>query len=74
MARRQERYTALDTNFKDFAENRGARWCMQFNEVFKRNLQFLGRNKNAISAVFFNSTFISLLILSLYWKIGIWPE
>ena len=47
---------------------------MQFTEIFKRNWKFLTRNRKNVTGVIFNSSFIALLVLSVFWKVGEWPE
>lgn len=71
---REQRYVDIDTNFKDFAENRGVGFLKQFKEIFVRNWIFLMRNKRALGGIFFNSIFFSLLILALFWHVGTFPD
>lgn len=35
---------------------------------------FLVRNRKSLAAVIFNSTLISLLLLSVYWNVGVFPD
>jgi hypothetical protein len=74
MTTRTSRYSTIKTDFNDFAEKRGSSFCVQFSQVFRRNMLFLMRNKKSMAAVFFNSTLISLLLLSLYWNVGVFPD
>ena len=74
MDTRNDKYSEIDTNFQDFAENRSSGFWIQFKEIFKRNVQFMLRNKKALSAIFFNSFIISMMILAVYWQIAKWPD
>lgn len=71
---RQERYSEIDTNFMDFAENRKAGFCRQFCMIFDRNLKFLVRNPRTLAAVVFNALFISILILLVFQGTGNFPH
>lgn len=71
---RENRYHDIDTNFQDFAENRGVGVFKQNYEIFVRNWYFLMRNKRALGGVVFNSVFFSLMILALFWNIGVFPD
>jgi len=42
--------------------------------VFIRNLKYLTRNRKAFAAIVFNSLIISLMIMSVFWKIGTFPD
>lgn len=71
---RTSRYSTVDTNFRDFAENRGAGFLRQFKEVFVRNWLFLNRNRRALGGIIFNSFFIALIMLSIYWHVADFPD
>lgn len=71
---RSGRYSDIDTNFRDFAENRGAGFSRQFKEIFVRNWLFLNRNKRALFGILFNSFFVALMMLSIYYQIGVFPD
>jgi len=43
---------------------------VQFREIFMRNLTYMLRNPRTLNAAFFNSVFIALLILALFYKVG----
>jgi hypothetical protein len=64
----------LKVTFSEFAKNRQAGFVAQLCLIAARNFKFLTRNHMAIAAVFVNSIGLSLLILSLYWKVGKLPE
>jgi hypothetical protein len=74
MNTRTSRYSTINTNFKDFEENRGSSFCVQFTQIFRRNMLFLVRNRKSMAAVIFNSTLISLLLLSVYSNVGVFPD
>ncbi len=40
----------------------------QFSELFKRNMSYLFRNPAVIRMTFFNTVFVALLVLALFWK------
>ena len=42
--------------------------------VFKRNFKFMLRNRKGIIAIVFNSTFIALLMLSVWYNTGYIPS
>ena len=42
----------------------------QFVEIFKRNLTYLLRNPATIRMTFLNTTFVALLVLALFYKVG----
>ena len=71
---RASRYSEIDTNFADFAESRSASFFVQFWEIFVRNLKYLTRNRKAFFAIVANSLIISLMVLSVFWKIGTFPD
>lgn len=71
---RNTRYSNLDTNFQDFAENRSQGVCTQTKEIFIRNCKFLLRDKKSFASIFFNSLFISLIMLSVYHGVGKYPD
>ena len=65
-----KQYQGIETNFRDFAENRSSGFLKQFIEIFKRNFLSILRNKKALAGVVGNSVFISLLILSVFYQVG----
>ena len=71
---RMDRYNDIDTNFQDFAENRGASFPKQVKEIYLRNWAFLTRNRNFLFGIFVQSFFISFLMDSIWWKLGDFPD
>ena len=47
---------------------------MQFKEIFIRNWIFLTRNRRSMAAVVFNSLIVSLMMLSVFWKVCDFPD
>mmetsp|Transcript_17652 Transcript_17652/g.29827 ORF Transcript_17652/g.29827 Transcript_17652/m.29827 type:complete len:137 (+) Transcript_17652:1225-1635(+) len=74
LSERGERYSRIDTNFQDFAENRQQGPLIQFKEIFLRNCKFLVRNKKSFASIYFNSLFISLIMLAAYHGAGAYPD
>jgi len=74
MQMRINKYKGVTTNFKDFAENRDASFCLQFNTVFRRNVVFMARNNRFIAGLFGQSVFFALLINCLFWKALKFPD
>ena len=74
MQERESKYNELDTNFMEFAENRGSGPIKQFIQVYIRNLKFLYRNKSAAIGLLFSCVFSALLNISVYWNIGQFPD
>ena len=66
------KFRDFDTNFQEFAENRSSGFCTQFVQIFKRNLRYMTRNKQALAGIVFNATFITLLLLAVYYQLGQW--
>ena len=71
---REDRYNVIDTNFQDFADKRSSGFMQQFIEIWIRNIKYLFRNKKSLIGVLFNGAFISLILLSIYYKIGVFPD
>jgi len=68
------KYRQIETNFEDFQDMRSSSFFTQFWEIFVRNLKYLTRNRKAFAAVAANSLIISLMVLSVFWKIGTFPD
>lgn len=71
---RASRYQTIDTNFMDFAENRGASFSRQVEQIYIRNLKFLLRHRSAIIGLVVSNIFSALLNISVYWNIGYFPD
>lgn len=74
IAMREQRYLDIDTNFLEFAENRGASFFVQFVEIYKRNCTFLIRNQSAIWGLIVSNIFTALLNISVYWHVAQFPD
>lgn len=71
---REKRYQHIDTNFMEFADNRGASFFTQFIMIYKRNMSFLLRNKTAIYGLIVSNIFTALLNISVYWNVAMFPD
>ena len=65
-----QKYDGLQSRFTDISKTRTVSAFSQYSMLFKRNWQYLLRNPRTLNAIFFNSVFVALLILALYWNIG----
>ena len=74
LKQRMSRYNEFDTNFRDFSANRSAGFCRQYTQIFIRNFKYLTGNKQAFLGVILNTLIISLLILSIFWHVGKFPD
>ena len=70
---RLTRFTNINTRFETFAEKRRSSFCRQYIEIFARNMRFLLRNRKGLIAIIFNSAFIALLMLSVWYNTGYIP-
>ena len=71
---RESRYNQIDTNFMEFAENRGASFSMQFAQIWLWNLKFLYRTRSSFYGLVFSTAFATFLNISIYWNIGYMPD
>ncbi len=65
-----ERYEGFSARFSIIQEQRSVTTWVQFREIFKRNMKYMLRNPKTLNAAFFNSIFIALLVLALFYKVG----
>eukprot|EP00347_Sterkiella_histriomuscorum_P018132 403346668 len=66
----EQRYEGFEARFSIIQEKRSVSTWVQFRELFKRNLKYLLRNPRTLNATLFNSIFIGLLVLAIYFKVG----
>lgn len=71
---RLSRFTDINTKFETFAEKRRSSFLRQWVEIFVRNMRFLLRNRKGLIAIIFNSAFIALLMLSVWYNTGDIPS
>ena len=71
---RNSRFTEINTRFETFAEKRSSSFFRQWVEIFTRNMRFLLRNRKGLIAIIFNSAFIALLMLSVWYNTGVIPS
>lgn len=74
IAMREQRYMEIDTNFMEFAENRGGSFIVQLTEIYKRNVTFLIRNKSAVWGLIISNCSTALLNISVYWHVAQFPD
>jgi len=74
MAVRLARFENVTTDFHEFAVARSRSFFVQFKEIFVRNILYLTRNRKAFAAIVFNASAIALMILSVFYKIGDFPD
>lgn len=74
LLKKTEKYKCIETNFREFAENRKASFCVQLTQIFIRNNLFLFRNAGQVVGVFVTQLIISLLVISIFWQCGKFPD
>ena len=65
----EQKYKGFQAKFSMISADRSVGSWKQFVELFKRNMSYLFRNPAVIRMTFFNTVFVALLVLSLFWRV-----
>lgn len=68
------KFSGMHTDIEQFGNNRNTGFLTQFTAVYGRNVQYLLRNPRSLSAILFNGMFTALLVLALFWHVGVYNE
>lgn len=65
----EQKYQGFNAKFSMISAERSVSGLKQFIELFKRNMTYLFRNPAIIRMTFFNTIFVALLVLALFWRV-----
>lgn len=74
MSKKLSQFENISTNFNTFAKDRTVTFSVQFKQIFIRNGYYLFRNKKSLLGTISQGFFITLMVLALYYKIGVFPD